>query len=83
MMENHSFDNYLGRLGRGEGFPVGGDGLPDAENPGSAGSMIRAFHAESTVQNDGVPCQSWSVSHTQWAQRTWTSSRISGQLRPA
>ena len=21
MMENHSFDNYLGTLGRGEGFP--------------------------------------------------------------
>ena len=24
MMENHSFDKYLGTLGRGEGFPVGG-----------------------------------------------------------
>jgi phospholipase C len=66
MMENHSFDNYLGTLGRGEGFPVGDDGAPDAENPDSAGAMIRAYHASSTVQHDGVPCQSWSASHTQW-----------------
>ena len=29
--------------------------------------MIRAHHAESTVQEDGVPFQSWSASHTQWA----------------
>jgi hypothetical protein len=67
MMENHSFDNYLGTLGRGEGFPLGDDGTPDAENPDSAGTMIRAYHASSTVQEDGVPCQSWSASHTQWA----------------
>src|SRR6202167_1828940 len=67
MMENHSFDNYLGTLGRGEGFPLGDDGTPDAENPDSAGAMIRAHHASSTVQADGVPCQSWSASHTQWA----------------
>src|SRR6476646_4024360 len=67
MMENHSFDNYLGTLGRGEGFPLGDDGTPDAENPDSAGATIRAYHADSTVQEDGVPCQSWSASHTQWA----------------
>src|SRR5215470_16372181 len=29
MMENHSYDNYLGMLrGRGEGFPLGVDGEP-------------------------------------------------------
>jgi phospholipase C len=67
MMENHSFDNYLGTLGRGEGFSLGDDGTPDAENPDSAGAMIRARHASSTVQQDGVPCQSWSASHAQWA----------------
>ena len=55
MMENHSFDNYLGTVGRGEGFPLGDDGTPDAENPDSAGMMIRAYHASSTVQEDGVP----------------------------
>jgi phospholipase C len=67
MMENHSFDNYLGTLGRGEGLPLGDDGLPDAENPDSAGTMVRAHHANSTVQASGVPCQSWSASHAQWA----------------
>ena len=67
MMENHSFDNYLGTLGRGEGFPLGDDGTPDAENPDSAGTMVRAYHASSTEQADGVPAQSWSASHTQWA----------------
>ena len=65
MMENHSFDNYLGTLGRGKGFPLGDDGAPDAENPDSAGTMIRAFHAPSTVQQDGVPTQSWCASHIQ------------------
>jgi phospholipase C len=67
MMENHSFDNYLGTLGRGEGLPAGDDGRPDAENPDSAGTMIRAHHANSTVQDRGVPSQSWSASHAQWA----------------
>ena len=72
MMENHSFDNYLGTLGRGEGFPLGDDGTPDAGNPDSAGAAIRAYHADSTVQEDGVPCQSWSASHTQWADGKMT-----------
>jgi phospholipase C len=66
MMENHSFDNYLGTLGRGEGFPLDDDGRPDAENADSSGAMIRAHHANSTVQEQGV-CQSWSASHAQWA----------------
>jgi phospholipase C len=67
MMENHSFDNYLGTLGKGEGFPLGDDGTPDAENPDSAGTMIRAHHATSAIQQEGVPCQSWSATHAQWA----------------
>ena len=67
MMENHSFDNYLGTLGRGDGLPIGEDGTPDAENPDSSGAMTRAYHASSTVQADGVPSQSWCASHLQWA----------------
>jgi phospholipase C len=67
MMENHSFDNYLGTLGWGEGFPLGDDRAPDAENPDSAGNMIRAHRASSTLQQDGAPSQSWSASHAQWA----------------
>jgi phospholipase C len=67
MMENHSFDSYLGTLGRGDGLPLGDDGTPDAANPDAAGTMIRAHHAASTVQEQGVPGQSWSASHGQWA----------------
>src|ERR1700739_3161808 len=63
MMENHSFDNHLGTLGRGEGFPLGDDATPDAEKPASAGTVIRSYRASSTVQAPGVPCQSWSASH--------------------
>jgi phospholipase C len=68
MMENHSFDNYLGCLaGRGEGFPLGEDGRPDAENPDAAGRPVRAWPLESTAQQEGTPCQSWSASHAAWA----------------
>jgi phospholipase C len=68
MMENHSFDNYLGTLdGAGEGFPRGEDGLPMAENLDASGQVVRAHHLPSTVQKPGAPCQSWSASHTQWA----------------
>jgi len=67
MMENHSFDSYLGTLGRGDGFPLGDDGAPNAENPDSAGTMIRAYHARSTIQQAGTPTQSWNASHLQWA----------------
>ena len=67
MMENHSFDSYLGTLGRGDGLPLGDDGCPAAENPDSAGTMIRSYHARSTVQADGDPTQSWHASHAQWA----------------
>jgi phospholipase C len=53
-MENHSFDNYLGTLGRGEGLPLGDDGTLVAENPDSAGTMIRTYHASSTVQQHWI-----------------------------
>jgi phospholipase C len=67
MMENHSFDNYLGTLGRGEGLPAGDDGEPSAENPDAAGELVRSYRLGSTVQHEGVPCQSWCASHLQWA----------------
>jgi phospholipase C len=66
MMENHSFDNYLGTLGRGEGFKTDEDGTPDAENPDLSGRRIRAYPSPTTVQQHGVPCQSWRASHLQW-----------------
>jgi phospholipase C len=67
MMENHSYDNYLGMLrGRGDGFPLGADGEPDVSNPGADGESIRAHHLSSTVQRPQVPSQSWHASHHQW-----------------
>ncbi|HYS33181.1 MAG TPA: alkaline phosphatase family protein [Streptosporangiaceae bacterium] len=66
MMENHSYDSYLGMLGRGEGFRLGRDGQPKAANPNADGKTIRAYHAPSTSQAEGVPCQSWNASHLQW-----------------
>jgi phospholipase C len=68
MMENHSFDNYLGTLtGRGEGFPIGADGQPEAQNLDASSSPVSAFHMASTVQQQGVPSQSWKAAHDQWA----------------
>jgi phospholipase C len=67
MMENHSYDNYLGMLaGRGDGFRLGPDGQPTAENPAADGTMVRAHRLPGTTQADGVPCQSWYASHLQW-----------------
>src|ERR1700679_2661578 len=56
MMENHSYDNYLGMLpGRGEGFPLGPDGQPDVTAPAPDGSPVRARPQPSTHQHIGVP----------------------------
>ena len=38
MMENHSFDNILGLIGRGDGFTLGPDGQPTAKNPDGHGN---------------------------------------------
>ncbi|MBV8348024.1 MAG: hypothetical protein JOZ49_10970 [Mycolicibacterium sp.] len=66
MMENHSYDNYLGMLaGRGEGLACDASGAPLAANPRHDGSMVRAHHLASTVQVERVPTQTWNVSHLQ------------------
>ena len=67
MMENHSYDNYLGMLqGRGEGFPLGPDGKPEVSNQGTGGESVRAYHLPSTDQHPQAPSQSWHASHLQW-----------------
>jgi phospholipase C len=69
MMENHSYDNYLGMLqGRGEGFRLGPDGQPEVFNRGRGGEIVRAFHLSSTIQRRGVPSQSWHATHLQWGE---------------
>ena len=61
MMENHSFDNYLGTLGRGDGLPH-----PPPTNERRDGTPITAFHFEKTTQTPEVPSQSWRSSHLQY-----------------
>jgi phospholipase C len=67
MMENHSYDNYLGTLaGRGEGLPAGPDGRPEASNPGQDGTPVAARRLPAGAQAEHVPSQSWYASHRQW-----------------
>ena len=67
MMENHSFDNFLGMLGRGDGFTVGSNGRPVASNPYPDGRIQHAFHMPTTCQLSSGPGQEWKNSHTAFA----------------
>ncbi len=66
MQENHSFDNYLGMLGRGDGFTLDRRGRPMNTNPDPSGGYVRAFHETDTAQAGNVT-QSWNASHLQYA----------------
>ena len=48
MMENHSFDDHLGTLGRGDGLTLGPDGKPVNYNPDPSGGYVRSFHNPNT-----------------------------------
>jgi phospholipase C len=70
MLENHSYDNLLGMLGRGpgerprgDGFTLALDGLPAATNPYPDGHLQRAFRMPTTCQFPGTPSQEWTASH--------------------
>jgi phospholipase C len=63
MMENHSFDNYLGVLGRGDGLAVDRHGRPLATNLDSSGRPVRAFHMPSFCQEQSEPNNSWNETH--------------------
>ncbi len=69
MMENHSYDNYLGMLrstpGRHlDGFTLGADGMPTATQVDPGGAVVRAFPAGTSCQ--GSVSQSWVASHEAW-----------------
>jgi phospholipase C len=67
MMENHSYDNKLGMLGRtgADGFTLGAGGLPTAANPYPGGTKVQhAFRMPTTCQPGGAPSQTWDASHT-------------------
>jgi phospholipase C len=65
-MENHSFDDHLGMLGRGDGFRVDAQGVPLDANPDGKGGIVRAFRMPSTCQLERAPGQNWVASHTAW-----------------
>ena len=62
MMENHSFDNILGLIGRGDGFTLGPNGQPTAKNPDGHGDFVHAFHMPTECQTTGVG-NDWKVTH--------------------
>jgi phospholipase C len=67
MMENHSYDNYLGMMtDRGDGFELDETGRPTAANKAGNGDIVRMQHFDGTRQKPGIPTQSWNASHIQW-----------------
>jgi phospholipase C len=65
MLENHSFDNILGMLGRGDGFRLDASGRPTATNP-DGDKLLRAFHMPTPCQLAHRPSQTWNASHRQY-----------------
>jgi phospholipase C len=85
MMENHSYDNFFGMLGRGpyqlprgDGFTIASDGYPANSNPTSSGGQQRAFVMPTTCQFSGSPTQEWDQCHTQYANGTNQGFVVSG-----
>jgi phospholipase C len=73
MMENHTYDNWLGMLGRGlgqqprgDGFTLGAGGAPTATNPTPDGQTQHTFRMPTTCQLIGKPTQEWEQSHSQF-----------------
>ena len=66
MMENHSFDNYLGVLGRGDGLRLDENGTPANTNPDPRGRRIRSFPMPSTCQLVNQPASDWFAAHRSW-----------------
>ncbi|HWC40031.1 MAG TPA: alkaline phosphatase family protein [Acidimicrobiales bacterium] len=67
MMENHSFDNYLGMLPRSgrpgaDGFRFDHLGRPRNANP-VPGGVIRSFRMPSECQMESEPSQAWNATH--------------------
>lgn len=67
MMENHSYDNLFGTLGRGDGFHLDAAGLPTDANPNGHGELQLAFRMPTTCQLPGHPSQTWTASHEAFA----------------
>jgi len=71
MMENHSFDDHWGMLGRGDGLTLGPDHKPVNYNPNPAGGYVQSFHNPNTVGYAVTHIsQSWDASHLSWDHGT-------------
>ncbi|HEV7887204.1 MAG TPA: alkaline phosphatase family protein [Acidimicrobiales bacterium] len=67
MMENHSFDNYLGMLGPAKGgFPTIVNGVPAGSNPDKDGNLVALWPRTTGEQIKHLPTQSWRGSRTQY-----------------
>jgi len=66
MKENHTFDNYFGMLGRGDGFTLDVHGQPVNSNPDAAGRPVTVHHLTSPWQPWHGLDQHWNASHLQW-----------------
>jgi len=69
MMENHSFDNYLGALPihgqpQADGLTFDASGKATNTNPRPDGTPVRAYRFGDTHQGDGVT-QTWNATHEQ------------------
>jgi phospholipase C len=70
MMENHSFDNLFGELGRSRSdvdalsFDGSGDAINSNPDPGATGGRLNAFPFGDTSQTNHVT-QSWDATHAQ------------------
>src|SRR4051794_9947468 len=62
MQENHSWDAYFGKLGRGDGFTLDGGGNPTNSNPDTGGNPVTVARADSTC-DWGSAGQSWNKTH--------------------
>lgn len=76
VMENHSFDNYFGMLGRGDGFTLDDQGRPLDANPDADGNPVLAYHFETTRQPPDEPAPDWNACHIQWNE-----GRLDGFVR--
>jgi phospholipase C len=71
MMENHSFDDHFGMLGRGDGLTLGPRGHALNFNPGPDDDFILSYPLPNTaVPIDSNISQSWDQSHLCWADGT-------------
>jgi len=67
MMENRSFDHYLGSLRSDMGYPgrAAVDGLRgDETNPDPAGKLVKVFRTSNRTPKD--PPHGWGACHAQW-----------------